>query len=431
MRRQLALLVAATTSLVMLAFVIPLAVLVDRTADGSGVVAATARVQSVVPFVVSGDDEAAIAAATHASRDGFDVLVQLPGGRVGGAPAGSWAPPAGGGGIRATVLRRPGDGSAVVDQPVFRGDGTVVVSARVSPDELARGVHRAWWALAALGLVLVGISLLVAGRLARSMTGPVTALAAAAERLGGGQLDTRVEPAGPTEIRHVGAAMNTLAARVTGLLRAERESAADLSHRLRTPITALRLDAEGLADPEERARISADVDALAEQIDEIIAAAKRPVRDDPALPASCDVVAVVADRISFWRLLADDQQRPVTVDLPAGPVLVAAAATDLAAALDALLDNVFAHTAEGTGFAVRVSASAGGGAELTVVDEGEGFADAAVLSRGTSGAGSSGLGLDIARKVADGSGGSAHFDPAPGAMAVTLRLGPPRATAHP
>ena len=65
----------------------------------------------------------------------------------------------------------------------------------------------------------------------------------------------RVEPAGPPEIVEVGDTLNRLAERIVELLAAERELVADLSHRLRTPITALRLDAERLADPDERQRV--------------------------------------------------------------------------------------------------------------------------------------------------------------------------------
>ena len=69
-----------------------------------------------------------------------------------------------------------------------------------------------------------------------------------AERLGRGDLDARVEPGGPDEVREVGAALNRLAARISELLAREREEVADLSHRLRTPVTALRLDVESLPE---------------------------------------------------------------------------------------------------------------------------------------------------------------------------------------
>src|SRR6202022_4016892 len=77
---------------------------------------------------------------------------------------------------------------------------------------------------------------------------------------------------------------------------------------------------------------------------------------------------------------------------------------DLAATIDALVANVFAHTPEGTAFHISV-ARAGDGGVLVVADEGPGFPPGLRPSRGKSTAGSTGLGLDIARAVAEGCGG--------------------------
>ena len=71
-------------------------------------------------------------------------------------------------------------------------------------------------------------------------------------------------------MREVGGASTPWPARIGELLAAERESVADLSHRLRTPLTALRLDAEALRDGRTADRLGADVDALERQVDELI-----------------------------------------------------------------------------------------------------------------------------------------------------------------
>lgn len=93
-------------------------------------------------------------------------------------------------------------------------------------------------------------------------------------QLEGGDLTARVVPTGPPEIREVGTALNRLAERIRELLQSDRETVADLSHRLRTPVTALRLDAEALRDPEEAERLSGDVDELQRAVDRIIRAAR-------------------------------------------------------------------------------------------------------------------------------------------------------------
>ena len=95
-----------------------------------------------------------------------------------------------------------------------------------------------------------------------------------------------------------------------------------------------------------------------------------------------------------------------------------AAQPDLEAALDALLGNVLAHTPDGVRFDVSLAPEAGGGAVLAVSDEGPGFLDATVVTRGRSGAGSTGLGLDIARRTAEASGGVAHDRRRPGRRRV-------------
>ena len=88
----------------------------------------------------------------------------------------------------------------------------------------------------------------------------------------------------------------------------------------------------------------------------------------------------------------------MTVEVARGPVPSPASRDDLATCVDILLENVFTHTPEGAGFAVRLSRRAGGGAWLVVADDGPGFGDADPTRRGQSSGGSTGLGLDIARR---------------------------------
>ncbi len=153
--------------------------------------------------------------------------------------------------------------------------------------------------------------------------------------------------------------------------------------------------------------------------------ARRTVRE--GVGAGCDAVAVVGDRVRFWAALAADEGRAVAVDLGRDPLPVRVAEPDLAAAADALLGNVFTHTPEGTGVRVAVRPRAGGGAEVTVADSGPGF-DPTAVERGRSDGGSTGLGLDIARRTAEASGGSLRIEPTPGGTTVVLELGPPATT---
>jgi signal transduction histidine kinase len=413
-RRRITLLVAATTSVVLLAFLLPAAVLVARVAESRALDTAQARLQALIPTV--GLDAPEEVAASLAVSDGQAVAVRWSDGTWLGSEGvlGDDPAPAG-------AERRETDDGVHLLQPVRREGGTAVVEVFVPAAELRADVPRTWLVLGGLGVVLLVLALLVADLLARSLTRPVTDLATTAHRLGSGDLSARVTPAGPDEVREVGIAVNRLAGRIGELLAAEREAAADLAHRLRTPLTALRLDVEALPAA-DRDRVLGDVDALTRGIDEVISEARRPVRE--GLGAGCDAVAVVGERVRFWSVLAEEEDRPLTVALPDESLPVRPATADLGAAVDALLGNVFAHTPDGTGLRVAVRPRDGGGAEVTVADDGPGL-QAAAVARGHSGAGSTGLGLDIARRTAEGSGGTMRVNSSPAGTTVTLELGPP------
>ena len=110
-----------------------------------------------------------------------------------------------------------------------------------APDSLRHaGVTRTWALLGGLGVLLLVIGVLLADRLGRRLVGSVADLARTADRLATGDLTARAAPSRAPELRRVGSELNRLAGRIQDLLIAAREDAADLAHRLRTPITAMR-----------------------------------------------------------------------------------------------------------------------------------------------------------------------------------------------
>jgi signal transduction histidine kinase len=423
MRRRLVALAATTTIMVALAFLIPLAVLVRTLARDRALSAAELEAQSLAPVLALTQDTTALEAAVQTTAPGAAgrLVIILPDGtQVGGLP----------GGVPADIndprerdnlalarqgrsFSAPARGGIEVLVPVLlETDQTAVVRVLVPNKTLERGVAAAWAVEAALGITLVGSAVFVASRLARTIVRPVDALADAAGRLGEGDLSVRINPEGPPEVKQVGVAFNRLGDRVGELLEAERELVADLSHRLRTPLTVLRLDAEGLANPAEARRLADDVDELERAVTGVIRQARKPVREDLIIPSETDAVRIAEDRLAFWAPLAEDQERPFefvgVTDGEADGIprstTVAVSSDELEAALDALLGNVFAHTPEGTAFRVEVRSLSDGGISLAVEDSGPGLSPDFV-ERGVSGAGGTGLGLDIARRTAETHGG--------------------------
>jgi signal transduction histidine kinase len=425
MRRWLALLVAATTSLVLIALLVPMGLLVRALAESGAVTRATAEAQSVAASVGTADPDAlALTAERTAASGGHAITIFLPGGRVIGSPAPRSPAVELASRGRSLTAQTPTGLEVLVAVQGLPG-GTAVVRSFLGEDDLSHGVTQVWVGMLVLGLVLIGVGILVADRLALALTRPMTGLARVSHRLAAGDLAARTTPGGPEEIRDVGLALNHLAGRISDLLAEERETAADISHRLRTPLTGLRLEAESLADPEEATRLGNRVDALERAVTSVIT----DVRRRSAEHSSCDAAAVVSERVKFWSVLAEDQGRPVEVDLPPEPLTVAVSAAELSACVDALLGNVFAHTPEGASLKVGL-ARGPGGARLEISDSGPGFplrpGGGDPLERGRSGAGSSGLGLDIARRTAEASGGFLVLDTAPGGGAmVVLVLGRP------
>jgi len=278
--------------------------------------------------------------------------------------------------------------------------------------------------LIGLGLFLIAVAMFAADLLGRSVVRPVTELSEAAHRWGEGDLEVRVSPGGPDEIEEVGRAFNTLAGRLDSLLVAERESVADLSHRLRTPLTALRLQIETLSDPRESAQLNGDIDDLERAVNDLIQAARS--RSAGAVPVeTLDLGEAVNHRAGFWRVLAEEQGRRTSVRVETGEHLVALPRSDLGALIDVLIENVFAHTPAGVGYRLVVRSRGGGGSALTISDDGPGFADLGVMTRGKSGAGGTGLGLDIVVRTAERTGGGMRVgSSASGGAEIEIVFGP-------
>lgn len=430
MRRSLLLTAAAAISMVLLAMLVPMAILVRSYALEDRLARAALEVQAV-ETVVSGQDKGAV--AVYVDRLNADdahtrTTVLYPDGTgVGPDP-----------GEDERILDARNTGRARVDDvadgsqilvPVSRGGNSALPSLtpviRMVVDEpgLDSVVGVAWGLLAVLGLALLVGSLAVVDRLGRSFVQPIRLLAEHTQSLGRpGEPAPLAVVEGPPEVQELGAAIDRLVGRIQLLLSRERESVADLSHRLRTPVTALRLRVEAVADPDLRERLGGDLDALQATVDEIVREARRSERE--GLDPRTDGVPVLAERVRHWVPLAEDLGRPFELDLATSGPLLRTSRADLEALVDVLLDNVFTHTADDDAVGVTLTAY-DDRVELVVKDAGPGLpTDLDPTGRGASGAGSTGLGLAIASRTAEDSGGALSVgvsDMGGARVAVTLR----------
>ncbi len=399
MRRRISWLVLATTSAIVMAFVIPLCLLVRTLAADRAMSAAdqAARNVALVVTTVPGRAQLNGYLADLNRTIAPQVAVLTPSGRTLGTTEDLSQDPDVRRALTGEGLRVTRDDYGAVLLPVTGPQGTTVVRASVTGSDLQRGVMPAWLGIITLGLVLIALGWLIARQLGRRISEPLRGVAQTAHQLREGDLTARAEVGGTPETVELARALNGLAERTGELLAAEREAVGDLSHRLRTPVTALRLDAESVDDPALSRRLQDHITVLQLTVDQIVKEARRPVQS--TLAARCDAAATIAGRVAFWSVLAEDDSRGLTVAVDPGPLPVPVSAADLADVLDVLIDNVFAHTPDGTGFAVTLRAGERT-CVLTVADEGGGWS-----AEPKPGPGHTGLGLDIARRTAQGCGG--------------------------
>jgi signal transduction histidine kinase len=289
--------------------------------------------------------------------------------------------------------------------------GPMILQGQRPADALTDSVQRAWLAIAAVGASVLAIAALAASAQGRRLAAPLEALARSARDLGDGDFTSRAPRSGLPEADAIADALDATADRLGRAVQRGSAFAADASHQLRTPLTALRLNLESLEprDPDAVAAALAEADRLEATVDELVTLTRLD-----ATESDVDLAELVTERVEAWRELAAAEGRRVRVEVLPVPAVRARAAA-VGQALQVLLDNALEH---GRGdVSIRVSPSlpdgefAGHGARVCVSDEGGGIPAEVVTARVGADRGGAplpvrgGRGLVLARSLVEAEGG--------------------------
>lgn len=298
------------------------------------------------------------------------------------------------------------DGNVMTVRAGVSAGATVLASAPSS--QVGDRVARSWLLIAGLGFGGIALATGLAAVQARRLSRPLERLARTSAQLGHGDFSVRSQPSGVPEIDAIGHALDTSAGRIAELVGREREFSSNISHQLRTPLTALQLRLEESARVSAQDDVKEELDAAlreADRLEAMIAELLAHARSANGL-APTDPAAIAADRVASWRPLFGRAHRMLRLASSDGAPSALASPGTVGQVLDVLLDNAFAH---GVG---TVDVTVAGDARfvvLTVTDAGPGIPAATaerIFERGTSMGNGTGIGLPLARALARADGGT-------------------------
>ncbi|MFF0724613.1 ATP-binding protein [Streptomyces sp. NPDC004134] len=390
MRRRLINSTLAVVLVVIAVFGVSLVIVETRTIEAAArdrVQSEAVRLFSVVEGKIADDARVTRQALAAQVTDGRFAEVELPGGppvKIGERPEGS-------------VIEATESGS--------RGERVTVMEAR---DRVNDELGQTLLIIFAVALLAVGAAVLLAVRQANRLTAPLTDLAETAERLGSGDQRTRHRRYGVPELDRVADVLDASAERIARMLTAERRLAADASHQLRTPLTALSMRLEEIALTDDPATVKEEAAVALTQVERLTDVVQRLLTKsrDPKAGSGMgfDLDEVVKQQLEEWRPAYRGEGRAI---VRSGKKDLRAVGTPGAVAqvLATLIENALMHGAGTVALRTRVT---GNQVVAEVTDEGPGVpADlgSRVFERTVSGRNSTGLGLAVARDLAEADGG--------------------------
>jgi len=298
-----------------------------------------------------------------------------------------------------------------------RVEGSGVAGAIAGTAKFVRSV---WWQFLLAGAIAAFIALFLARLLARGMTQPLRDMAQAAQMMARGDYRQRVEVTSRDEVGRLAGTFNQMASEMEGLERLRRDLVANVSHELKTPLSALQAHLENLLDGVEEANpallevMLGQSERLSRLVDELLDLSRLESGDVP-LQIEPIRLAPLVDRVVGEIEVARpgrgiQTRNRVPADLPA----VEADRERIHQVLFNLLDN--AHRFTPPGGVVTVSATRGNGScQVSVQDTGPGIPPEhlpLVFERfyrvdpsRSRDDGGTGIGLAIARSVVEAHGG--------------------------
>ncbi|MET9467022.1 ATP-binding protein [Streptomyces sp. NPDC006544] len=289
-----------------------------------------------------------------------------------------------------------------------RGEQGEVVVVEESRSTVTREVGRTLAVVGAVALLAVVAAVLLAVRQANRLASPLTDLAETAERLGSGDPRPRHKRYGVPELDRVADVLDSSAERIGRMLTAERRLAADASHQLRTPLTALsmRLEEITVTDDLETVREEAtialtQVERLTDVVQRLLTNSRDP-RTGSAVPFDLD--EVVKQQVEEWRPAYRSAGRAIVRSGKTGMRAVGTPGA-VSQVLATLVENSLMHGGGTVALRTRVI---GNQAVLEVTDEGPGVPPDLgnrIFERAISGRNSTGIGLAVARDLAEADGG--------------------------
>jgi signal transduction histidine kinase len=284
--------------------------------------------------------------------------------------------------------------------------------------------------LPVLGLAVL-VAVLVAGRAVRRMAAPIGDVMEAADRVAGGDYTARVQARGPSEVRQLAGSFNQMAARLQANEAQRRSLLSDVTHELRTPLSVIRGNVEGMLDgvyPADEAHLRPVIEetaVMARLLDDLqtLSTAEAGVlrlyreRVDPASLVE-DVVAAFRVRADTAGVALDWRATPGLRELDVDPVRIGEVLANL-------LSNAVRYTPRGGSVEVTAEPRVAG-VSFTVSDTGPGI-DARDLPHvfdrfvKSADSGGAGLGLAIAKSLVEAHGGEISAERRPGG-GTTMRV---------